>query len=101
MTTTFSPKDPAEAIFYGIDFAALLATGETISSATVALRVTKGTDLAPAAMLSGSAVIDGSAVKQKLTGGVAGAVYQLGISIVTSNGQTFVEAAPLQIIERD
>lgn len=101
MTTTFSPKDPAEAIFYGIDFAALLAAGETISSASVTIRVTKGTDATPSAMLSGSAVIDGTTVKHKLTGGVAGAVYQVGISIITSAGQTFVEAAPLQVIERD
>jgi len=52
-------------------------------------------------MLSGSAVIDGTTVKHKIVDGVAGAVYQLGISILTSTGQTFVEAAPLQVLERD
>ena len=65
------------------------------------VRTTKGTDASPAAMLSGSAVIDGSTVKHKIVGGVAGAVYQIGISIITSAGQTFVESAPLQVIERD
>lgn len=101
MTTTFSPKDPSEAIFYGVDFAALLDTVETISSATISIRVTKGTDATPTAMLSGGAVIDGTAVRQKIIGGVVGAVYQLGFSILTNTGQTFVEASPLQIIERD
>lgn len=101
MTTTFTAKDPGEAIYYGIDFAALLGVGETISSATASMRVTRGTDATPAAMLSGAAIIDGANVKQLIVGGTAGNVYQFGISIITNAGQTFVEAAPLQIIERD
>jgi hypothetical protein len=98
---TLSPKDPAEAIYYGIDFAANLGTGETISSATASIRVTSGTDASAAAMLSGAAVIDGSIVKQKLINGVAGCTYQFGLTVVTSAGQTLVEGAPLRVIERD
>ena len=99
--TTFSPKDPAEAIFYGISFAALLNTGETVSSSTVSLRALVREDPATAAMLSGAAILDGSTVKQKIIGGLAGNTYRLGISIVTSAGQTFVESADIAIEERD
>ena len=101
MTTTFSPKDPTESIFYGIDFAALLGVGETISSATPSLRAITLADAGTAAMLSGAAVIVGSIVKQKIIAGQAGNVYRFGISILTNAGQTFVEAGDIAISERD
>lgn len=98
---TFSPKDPAEQIFYSIDFSALLGTGETLGTASASMRVTSGTDAAPSAMLSGLPVITGSIVSQLVIGGVAGSTYLLGISVTTSTGQTFVEAAPLKVLDRD
>ena len=98
---TFTPKDPAEALFYGIDFSNLLGSGETITSATASMRVVSGTDAAPSAMLSGSPVVNGGIVSHKLTGGVAGVVYLLGLTIYTSAGQTIIEAAPLTVRERD
>lgn len=101
MTTTFSPKDPSEAIYYGIDFSALLGTGEMVSSATASIRVTAGVDASAAAMLSGSPTLSGGVVSQKLINGVAGCTYLFSISVVTSTGQTFVEAAPLTVRERD
>jgi len=101
MTTIFSQKDPAEAIFYGIDFTALLGAGETISSATPAIRAMVITDSEAAAMLSGSAIIDGGTVKQKIVGGINGNTYRLGFSVVTSAGQTFVEAGDIAVVERD
>ena len=101
MSTTFSPKDPAETLYYGIDFSALLGTGETITSATAAIRVTTGTDASPSSLLSGAPAISAGVVSQKVTGGVAGCTYLLGISITTSAGQTFVEAAPINVLERD
>jgi hypothetical protein len=101
MTTTFTPKDPAEAIYYGVDFASLLAVGETISSATVSNRALVLTDAGSAAMLSGSPVIAGSVVTQKIIAGLAGNTYRIGFSVVTSVGQTFVEAGDLVVAERD
>jgi hypothetical protein len=101
MTTTFTAKDPAESIFYGIDFSALLGTGETISSATPAIRGLVMDDAGSAAMLSGPAVIDGAMVKQLVIGGIAGNSYRLGITVVTTAGQVFVEAGDIAVIERD
>lgn len=97
----FSPKDPAEVIAYGFDFAKLLAVGETLSTATASMRCTAGVDVAPAAMISGQAVISGTSVKQTLIGGVAGCTYLFGIQVTTSAGQTFVESATLKVEERD
>ena len=97
----FEHKDPSEAIFYGFDFAPLLGTGETISSATASMRVTQGIDASAAAMLSGAPSISAGIVKQKIVNGVAGAVYLFGLSIVTSAGQTFIESGPIKVLERD
>jgi hypothetical protein len=52
-------------------------------------------------MLSGAPSISAGIVKQKIVSGVAGAVYLLGLSIVTSAGQTFVESGALKVLERD
>jgi hypothetical protein len=48
-----------------------------------------------------SPVIDGTTVAHKITGGVAGCAYLLAFSVVTSRGQTFIESAPLKVIERN
>lgn len=96
-----SPKDPVEQIFYSMDFSALLAAGETITSAQAALRVTSGADPAALLMLSGSPAITGGIVSQLIIDGVGGAVYLFSLRIVTSAGQTFIESAPLKVIERD
>jgi hypothetical protein len=101
MTTTFSVKDPAERIYYGIDFLSVLSTGETISSATPSIRGLVMDDAGSAAMLSGPAIIDGTTVKQMVIGGMAGNAYRLGITVVTSAGQTFIEAGDIAVIERD
>lgn len=98
---TFSPKDSGEGIFYGIDFAALLDIGETISSATASVRVLTGTDPAANDMRSGTPVIGGSIVSQKIIGGVPGCIYRIGITILTSAGQTFIEGADLLCEEQD
>lgn len=98
---TYTPKDPTEAIFYGIDFSALLGTGENIAAANSDIRVVSGQDPGSNAMLLGNPVIGGSIVKQLIGGGVAEVVYLFSMSITTSTGQTFVESAQLKVIERD
>lgn len=98
MTTTFTPKDPAEAIFYGIDFSALLEAAETVSSATVSIRATVMEDSNATALLSGNAVIEANIIKQKIVGGLPGNTYRLAVSVVTNLGQTFVEAQDIAII---
>ena len=95
----FTDKDPSEVVRLGVDFANLLDTGETISGATVTVRTASG--VAQAAMLSGTDEIDGSIVRQLITGGVTGTTYKVSFIITTSTGQTLVEGANLRVTERD
>ena len=95
----FTDKDPSEVVRLGVDFANLLDTGESISTATVSVRTAQGVDAA--AMISGSEDIDGSVVRQLITGGTAGMAYRVGFTITTSTGQTLIEGADLRVTERD
>ena len=73
--------------------------GESISTATVSVRTAQGVTVA--AMLSGSEDIDGTVVRQLITGGTAGMAYKVGFTITTSTGQTLIEGADLRVTERD
>ena len=70
------------------DFISRLATGETISSASVTATTYSGTDAVPSGLISGAAAISGTKVTQSLTGGIEGVTYLLICSAVTSTGQT-------------
>jgi hypothetical protein len=95
----FTDKDPTEAVRLGIDFSKLLATGETISTATVGIRTAGG--VSTNAMLSGGAAISSPIVRQMIVGGVPGTAYKLSFVATTSTGQTFIEGANLLVTERD
>jgi formylmethanofuran dehydrogenase subunit C len=97
---TYTAKDPDETVRLGMDFANLLADGETISSATVAIRTAAGVD-ASTAMLSGSPSIDGSIVRHLVTAGTAGVTYRVSWKATTSTSQVLVEGAVLQVVQRD
>lgn len=88
MLQTVLPTKPlSETAAAAFDFGAQLPLGETISSATVAVAVYAGEDAAPAAMLSGSPVIDGGVVTQLLTAGVLGVTYIVTCLATFSGGQ--------------
>jgi len=90
MRTQFNPKLAASVEPVVFDFISKLASGETISTATVTASVYTGVDAAPASLVSGAAAISGTQVSQTLTGGVAGVIYQLNCSITTSLTKTLV-----------
>lgn len=94
---SFSSKVPTEDEYFGFDFAARLATGETISSVTFSIAVVIGVDASAAAMLSGSPVITGAIVKQLVIDGVVDVTYRLTASAVTSAGQTLVESDEVSV----
>lgn len=76
----------------------LLKVGEVISTCTFAIRVVKGTDASSSAMLSGSAVIDGSIVSQKLINGVKGNIYAIMATCPTDGGRTLCYEDQIEII---
>ena len=91
------PKLTGETRNETFDFISRLAVGETISTQVVAATVYSGVDASPSAVVSGSATASGTQVTQKLTGGVAGVIYQLICTITTSAGQTLQLAGLLAV----
>jgi hypothetical protein len=91
---TWTAKRVGETEAFTADFAGgvtpRLGTGETITSAVWSVSVVTGVDASPSAMLSGSLAISGAKVTQMITGGVAGVVYRLICTALTSAGQTLV-----------
>lgn len=93
----FSPKTPAEVVALSFDFAALLAAGETVSSASYALSVLAGVDADFAAMLTGTEVISDGIVTRLVRAGLDGVHYRLICTITTSQGQTLQLAGVLPV----
>lgn len=95
----FDPKDPSASDVYAFDFAADLATGETLSGTpTFTVVVADGVDANPSAMLSGAASVSGTQARQRLIGGVAGAVYDVKAVVATSAGNAKVGCASLEVL---
>lgn len=81
-TPCMAAKTPAERLDYKFDWSSVLATGETIESATVAV--------SPAGLaVDGSATTAGTTVTVWLMGGADGVDYAVTNTIVTSQGRTF------------
>lgn len=93
----FDPKDPSANDVYALDFAADLAAGETLSTATFTIAVVDGIDASVAAMLSGSASVVGTEARQRVRNGVAGVVYELKATVTTSAGNTKVGCGILRV----
>jgi hypothetical protein len=87
MSKGFSPKTPAGEEFFTLNFVRELAPNETILSAEWTVAVMQGVDANPSAMLSGSPVIVGTKVSQKLIGGVDGVQYCLTCVATTTGPQ--------------
>lgn len=94
--TLLEVKDPSEVLLIPFRYDNL-ATGETISSATVTATVHSGTDATPSAIISGAVTISGSTVTQKIIGGVSGVVYKLRCSATTSASRTLIIPALLPV----
>jgi hypothetical protein len=79
----FDMMDEDESSYFEADFTRELATGETIASATVAFDPTG--ELAAAGSVT--IVNDGTTVRAKLAGGVAGTKYFVKFTATTTSGQ--------------
>lgn len=93
-------KGPTEYRRQTFDFISQLRPAETISSAGVACTVWTGVDSSPQSMVSGSASISGTEVNQLIIGGVAGNIYKLACTAVTSLGQRLVLTGYLPVVEQ-
>jgi hypothetical protein len=86
----FSPKRATETEIFAVDFAPLLAVGETIQSAVWTSTVVDGIDPTPNATISGVATISGTKVSNKIAAGIPGVRYAPICTAQTSLGQMLV-----------
>jgi hypothetical protein len=93
-----APRTPTSTRFESFDFTSLLASGETINTASLAVTVVSGLDAAPSGILSGSPSISGAVVKQLFTGGVSGVTYGIVCTANTSLGQSLQLAAYMSVV---
>jgi hypothetical protein len=93
----YSSKDPVEVIFYGFNFANLLSTGETITSASVACQAVVGADASANTMPTGAVQINGTVVRSLIGGGVHGVTYKVSFTAVTSAGQTLKDSGVFDV----
>jgi hypothetical protein len=85
----FSYKLTTESELFTFDFNPVLATGETLSTATCTAIVKQGIDPTPSAILSGTPVISLGQATQRVIGGVDQVVYRLVMTVTTSNANTY------------
>ena len=86
-------KAPTANLQYAIDFTDYLNSGDSISSATVAISTASGdstNDLRLPTNAATDVLIAGAVVSVRLRGGTLGNVYNVDVTIVTSNGDTDV-----------
>jgi PKD repeat protein len=91
------PKRIGETVLVQLDFLSLLNVGETGVSAVVDSLLYSGVDQNPSAILSGGPTISGTKVKQIVTLGVVGVVYELAAKLTTSTGRV-LEIKAMQAI---
>lgn len=84
-------KQPAESRLFSMDFSALLASGETISS------VSSVTALPSGLTLVNPAVAAGTRAQQRISGGTDKVAYKVTIRVVTSAGNTLEGEGILQV----
>lgn len=93
-------KDPVEIVPITFDFAPDVAGGATVTPVSVDVSVLNGEDSAPGDMRQGAASATGAKVVQWIKAGVDGARYKLRCTVTTSDLQTLVLSATLQVRER-
>lgn len=93
-------KQPDETFPIAVDFAAVLDTAETISSATVTARVRSDDTDVTATLLTGSPSISGSVVTQQIdASGTSGVKYIIQYHITTSNANEYEDEVVLAVKE--
>ena len=91
----FSNKDPSEIVTLTFDFTNILAAPLTPA---IVPTVVNGSDATPSAILSGVAVVIGSTVTQKITGGLSGVSYKVVCTVNGADGSKYVLADILPVI---
>ena len=94
-TVQFDPKDPEEIVPITFDFEHL--TTAPVNPVIVVTRHSGAADANPAALLSGSPLVVGAEVRQRVQGGVDQANYVLRCRVDDAQGNRWVLAAKLPV----
>jgi hypothetical protein len=96
---TFQPKLAGETSLITFDFISRLGTTEAISTKTITISVWSGNEVTPSLATSGTAsVVNSTQVKQLITGGLVGTIYEINCTILTSLSQTLTLVGYLAVI---
>lgn len=82
MSTQTLIKQPSESRLYTMEFAANLASGETLTSVSSVTASPSGLDL------SATPSVSGTKAQQRIASGTAGVQYKVTFVVVTSAGNT-------------
>lgn len=93
MTDEVLDKQPSESRLYDIDFAPLLATGDTITSVTSVSTAQNGLTIASPSFVSPK-------VQVRISSGTSGTLYKLTAIVVTTDGDTLETDVYLRVEER-
>ena len=96
--TTIGPIDVAETKVIEFPFADEVGAGETIISAVVNITVAAGEDATPTSRLTGSPLIDGTSVYERISTVQDGVTYHLRAIATTDAGTVHVVAADIKAI---
>jgi hypothetical protein len=98
MSTSFSYKITTENEQFTFDFSPIMASAETISSATCAVEVVSGTDSSPSSILVGTPTVSGQQVAQRISGGLDGVIYRIEMTATTSLTNVYTIVADLPVL---
>ena len=98
MSATFSYKITTENEQFTFDFSPIMASGETISSASCVIQVKEGSDPSPSSIMVGSPVISGQTVAQRISGGLDGVIYRVEMTATTSLTNVYTIVADLPVL---
>jgi hypothetical protein len=88
------PKHPNESINVGVDFAARVPSGQSISSATAA--VVSGADITV-----GSATFVGTVVTARVSGGTDGTTSSVRVQATLADGEVLAAIVDVPVAARD
>jgi hypothetical protein len=98
MSASFSYKITTENEQFTFDFSPIMASSETISSATCTVEVVSGTDSSPTTILVGTPVVSGQQVAQRISGGLDGVIYRIEMTATTSLTNVYTIVADLPVL---
>lgn len=99
IVSSYIPKDPDSQLTYTVDWTDWMPTGSTLSTVAVAISTISG-DTDPLTNVVSGIVTSTEKAYVTLSGGTAGNIYTIKVTITTDNGDTDVRRFRVKVEER-